>query len=110
MLTLNIGNRANLRNLDPDNRDEEVTVRPVNGGGKYSVTGFGLTQTYGPGGQFSGPAVTKVVGNGGRDGTAEQDGSDKLLMLPGGDEAARATAGRDRGGRHRRSRSRCRSS
>ena len=87
VLTLNIGNRSNLRNLDPDNRDEAMTVRPA-GGGKYSVTGFGLTQTYGPGGQFSGPAVTKVVGNGGRDGTAEQDGSDKLLMLPGGDESA----------------------
>jgi Ca2+-binding RTX toxin-like protein len=82
-LTLNIGlARAGLRNVSEDVIDEEITVRPVDNAGTYSVSGFGVYQTYGPNGEFkNATAITKVVGNG-------DTGKDKLQMLPGSDQGA----------------------
>ena len=76
VLRLNIGDRANLRNIAADEPDEEFTVRPINDDGGLSVSAFGVYQTFGPGGEFGGPAITSVVGN-------AIEGDDTLSMLPG---------------------------
>ncbi|MEO6570140.1 MAG: hypothetical protein ABIO83_01190 [Ilumatobacteraceae bacterium] len=79
VLRLNIGDRAGERNVAADQEDESFTVRPINLQGGYSVSAFGVYQTFGPGGEFGGPAITSVVGN-------AIGGDDTLLMLPGGDQ------------------------
>lgn len=78
VLVLNVGLDATKRNVDEENEDEEMTVRPA-GHDRYSVTGFGLHQTFGPGAEFNGPAITAVRAVGG-------NGDDKFQMLPGADE------------------------
>ena len=78
-LRLNIGDRADQRNVSEEVEDEEFTVRPINDQGGYSVSAFGVYQTFGPGGEFGGPAITSVVGN-------AIGGDDTLKMLPGGDQ------------------------
>jgi Ca2+-binding RTX toxin-like protein len=78
-LRLNIGDRADQRNVSEEVTDEEFTVRPINAIGGYSVSAFGVYQTFGPGGEFGGPAITAVVGN-------AIGGDDTLKMLPGGDQ------------------------
>ena len=81
-LTLNIGPLAGNRNVSPAVVDEEVTVRPVDNEGTFSVSAFGVYQTFGPNGEFQNDTpITKVVG----DGAA---GKDKLQMLPGADQEA----------------------
>ena len=79
-LTLNMGSEAlrNARKISTGETDEKFVVRPA-GGGRYSVSAFGVYQVYGPNAPFPGAAITKVVANG-------ADGNDQILMEPGNDE------------------------
>lgn len=81
-LVLHMGSQAerNNRNISTDVTDEEFTVRPINTEGGFSVSAFGVYQTYGMGGEFnSGVAITAVSAN-------ADDGDDTLSMLPGADQ------------------------
>lgn len=68
------------RNISTDVEDEEFTVRPINDAGGFSVSAFGVYQTYGVGGEFhSGVVITAVQAN-------ADTGDDTLSMLPGADQ------------------------
>ncbi len=77
-LTLNMGPRADQRNIQTQEENEKFIVRPA-GGGRYSVEAFGVYQVYGPAAPFPGPAITKVVAQG-------ASGDDQILMETGNDE------------------------
>jgi hypothetical protein len=81
-LVLHMGPQSerNKRNISTDVVDEEFTVRPINDDGGFSVSAFGVYQTYGIGGEFdSGVVITAVQAN-------ADDGDDTLSMLPGADQ------------------------
>ena len=67
---LNIGSRADLRNVQEDVEDEPIEVRQL-APGKIRVTAFGFEEVF--------TGVTLVVADGGR-------GDDEILMLPGTDD------------------------
>ena len=67
---LNIGSRAELRNVQEDVEDEPIEVRQL-APGKIRVTAFGFEEVF--------TEVTLVVADGGR-------GDDEILMLPGTDD------------------------
>jgi Ca2+-binding RTX toxin-like protein len=67
---LNIGSRAELRNVQEDVTDEPIEVRQL-APGKIRVTAFGFEEVF--------TDVTLVVADGG-------SGDDEILMLPGSDD------------------------
>ena len=67
---LNIGSRAELRNVQEDVEDEPIEVRQL-APGKIRVTAFGFEEVF--------TDVTLVVADGGR-------GDDEILILPGTDD------------------------
>ena len=86
-LTLNIGTRAGQRNISPEVVDEEFTVRPINKQGGFSVSAFGVYQTYGKGGEFNSDVKIVAVA------ADASDGDDTLSMLPGADQQRPPAAG-----------------
>ncbi|MEO6651208.1 MAG: hypothetical protein ABIP17_00950 [Ilumatobacteraceae bacterium] len=81
-LVLHMGSQTerNKRNISTEVIDEEFTVRPINTLGGFSVSAFGVYQTYGKGGEFySDVAINAVSAN-------AADGDDTLSMLPGADQ------------------------
>ena len=67
---LNIGSRADLRNVQEDVTDEPIEVRQL-APGKVRVTAFGFEEVF--------TGVTLIVADGGK-------GDDEIVMLPGSDD------------------------
>ena len=76
VLYLNVGDRAQYRNIQEDVEDERIEVRQL-APGKVRVTAFGAEKVY--------EGVGLVVADGGR-------GDDEIVMLPGSDDGVVDTA------------------
>jgi len=78
VLQLNIGPRASLRNINTDEKDEKIVVRPLppSTGKQFGVTIFGAYKEYGDTNAGGAEHITSIYADG-------ADGKDDIELLPG---------------------------